>query len=980
MAYHPDTYEGNTNNNDLGDGGDVDSLGRRLLQEVLHIFTGGNPQGSINVQARGSRGQQIRFFTGGDDTRNTGGKDLETQRMTIIHEGLVGIGTHNPQRRLHISESGNRLTNQLVPLRVNNFTEGTGQYALIWDENTGDVYRKSLEEIGTGGDSGIGVVAVGTTFVIGPFNTFINDSNFFGNITASGNISASATDGIHIFGGSSTFHHITASGNISASDPNGIHTLGGDVTLGVDCTDDLNIKATVTASCNVSISADLYFDKAYGAQAVYHDNDANTGIEFSSDTITIKENGQQSAKFATTGGNSIGNPNYKTGITGSTITLGDDTDQHTTASSDLWFKKDNSIIHFGADKDILLKHTADRGLTISTLAENLGPGSANSASSLVGLTIHNDTTTIANGDYVGGLFYTANKFTAEVASDYDLTWASIVARAQQTTTDRESGALYINVMQTGTDDGDTADQPAVTIDGSTNLITNHMGTKHEQLTTLSSSNSFPLILSSLKNYTHQHYLVWDESTGYVSARSVEDSGGATNTNNGIGSATVGGTLIVSTKPVMTDGGTYILGGGGVTINQVTINEFAIGPIIYLTQNTVINQNLNVLGSLTGDNTIGSNCDDYLLIKSKVTASCIISSSDDIIARDVDFRNITGSGNIQVESTAPENYFFGAINVRHDDRHVQSNINATAMGDDVSIFEGSLIVGERGNVNGIPNNAIINGAESLLVGQGNAVTNQNARSIVMGYNNSASGLANFVGGSDANKGLSDVTMVFGYGNHNEDNDGGIVLGYQNRISDTGTNGHHAIGFGLVNSGSNGGNVHNAGSIALGRYNKHGVTDAFLTIGDGKGDSLRRDLLVARSGSIEILGHVTQSGNISIDGILEATQKSFVIPHPTKQGKKLVYGVLEGPEHAVYVRGKVDTNYIDLPEEWIGLVDEDTITVQLTPIGKHQNLYVDEISNTRIFIKNSNLLAKGISAFYFIQGTRKDIDKLKTERDA
>ena len=69
-----------------------------------------------------------------------------------------------------------------------------------------------------------------------------------------------------------------------------------------------------------------------------------------------------------------------------------------------------------------------------------------------------------------------------------------------------------------------------------------------------------------------------------------------------------------------------------TLNLTTINEFAIGPIVYLTQNTVINQNLNVLGSLTGDNTIGSNCDDYLLIKSKVTASCIISSSDDIIAK------------------------------------------------------------------------------------------------------------------------------------------------------------------------------------------------------------------------------------------------------------------------------------------------------------------------------------------------------------
>ena len=52
----------------------------------------------------------------------------------------------------------------------------------------------------------------------------------------------------------------------------------------------LNTAANITASGDISASGNLYFDKAYGAQAVYHDNDANTGIEFDSDTITIKEN------------------------------------------------------------------------------------------------------------------------------------------------------------------------------------------------------------------------------------------------------------------------------------------------------------------------------------------------------------------------------------------------------------------------------------------------------------------------------------------------------------------------------------------------------------------------------------------------------------------------------------------------------------------------------------------------------------------
>ena len=95
--------------------------------------------------------------------------------MTIIHEGLVGIGTHNPQRRLHISESGNRLTDSKTPLRVENFGVGSGKQ-LVWDEKTGDVfYQNKVTDAGgttNAGDSGIGVLAVGSTFIIGPFNTF----------------------------------------------------------------------------------------------------------------------------------------------------------------------------------------------------------------------------------------------------------------------------------------------------------------------------------------------------------------------------------------------------------------------------------------------------------------------------------------------------------------------------------------------------------------------------------------------------------------------------------------------------------------------------------------------------------------------------------------------------------------------------------------------------------------------------------------
>ena len=122
-----------------------------------------------------------------------------------------------------------------------------------------------------------------------------------------------------------------------------------------------------------------------------------------------------------------------------------------------------------------------------------------------------------------------------------------------------------------------------------------------------------------------------------------------------------------------------------------------------------------------------------------------------------------------------------------------------------------------------------------------------------------------------------------------------------------------------------------------------------------------------------------GRLVVEGVIEAAEKSFNIPHPTQPGKRLIYGVLEGPEHAVYVRGKISSEVIELPEEWTGLVDENTITVQLTAIGKHQNLYVVDIKDNKVFIKNGDLLSSKINAFYYIQGTRKDTKPLQTVRD-
>ena len=107
-------------------------------------------------------------------------------------------------------------------------------------------------------------------------------------------------------------------------------------------------------------------------------------------------------------------------------------------------------------------------------------------------------------------------------------------------------------------------------------------------------------------------------------------------------------------------------------------------------------------------------------------------------------------------------------------------------------------------------------------------------------------------------------------------------------------------------------------------------------------------------------------------LTATSKSFLIDHPTKEGMKLQYASLEGPENGVYIRGTSGSNIITLPEYWSTLVDQSTVTVSLTPIGYYQALYVEEKGKNYIKVGGS----KG-SYDYVVYGERKDIEKLKVE---
>jgi hypothetical protein len=126
----------------------------------------------------------------------------------------------------------------------------------------------------------------------------------------------------------------------------------------------------------------------------------------------------------------------------------------------------------------------------------------------------------------------------------------------------------------------------------------------------------------------------------------------------------------------------------------------------------------------------------------------------------------------------------------------------------------------------------------------------------------------------------------------------------------------------------------------------------------------------------IGTTSPSYDLEVNGEISATNKSFVINHPTKPGMKLRYGSLEGPENGVYVRGRIEgKNVIELPDYWRGLVDPSTITVHLTPVGSFSNAYVDIIADNKIYIKAA--LFNKINSFYIVYAERKDIPKMKVE---
>ena len=184
---------------------------------------------------------------------------------------------------------------------------------------------------------------------------------------------------------------------------------------------------------------------------------------------------------------------------------------------------------------------------------------------------------------------------------------------------------------------------------------------------------------------------------------------------------------------------------------------------------------------------------------------------------------------------------------------------------------------------------------------------------------------------------------------------------------------------------------AATLMVGREDTKGTPNAIETRGnvDIIGDGGTSNALYGSGGSgantVHIIGDLyvsgkTDSGNkgrlASRFGAADGRPKPFDIKHPSKEGYRLRYACIEGPEVGVYCRGRVrGEKIIKLPDYWKDLVDVESISVQLQPIGVHQDIIIKRWDSEFVYLQAQGGLP--INCFYHVYAARKDVNPLHVE---
>jgi hypothetical protein len=113
-----------------------------------------------------------------------------------------------------------------------------------------------------------------------------------------------------------------------------------------------------------------------------------------------------------------------------------------------------------------------------------------------------------------------------------------------------------------------------------------------------------------------------------------------------------------------------------------------------------------------------------------------------------------------------------------------------------------------------------------------------------------------------------------------------------------------------------------------------------------------------------GLFAATGDVGVTGT-----KSFVVPHPAEPGIVIRYVSLEGPEAGTYFRGQARIEgreaVIEVPEIFRLVTEEEGLSVQVTPMGRSANLWVEQLGLDRVVIRGT----RDVEFFYTVNGLRK-----------
>jgi len=115
-----------------------------------------------------------------------------------------------------------------------------------------------------------------------------------------------------------------------------------------------------------------------------------------------------------------------------------------------------------------------------------------------------------------------------------------------------------------------------------------------------------------------------------------------------------------------------------------------------------------------------------------------------------------------------------------------------------------------------------------------------------------------------------------------------------------------------------------------------------------------------------------GDVYVSGTIYAPSTSSIQPHKSDPKKEIVYVSLEGPEHAVFIRGNATLKNgkatLEMPEEWQQVAAEEGITVNLTPVGSWAPLYAESVSKSEVTVRVAKGGDKDASFSYYIMAKR------------